>query len=51
MDALLEAANGDGEELQQIYSAFTSVAHSLLLTIALVEWSCAWCWHESSDGL
>lgn len=37
LDALLEAANGDGEELQQIYSAFTLVAHSPLLTIALVN--------------
>jgi len=37
LDALLDAANGNGEELQQIYSAFTSVAESPLLTIALVN--------------
>jgi len=35
--SLLEAAKGDGEALQQIYAAFTSVAHSPLLTIALVN--------------
>ena len=34
---LLEAAQGDGEALQQIYAAFTSVAQSPLLTIALVN--------------
>lgn len=37
LSALQQAAQGDGEELQQIYSAFTSVAHSPLLTIALVN--------------
>jgi enoyl-CoA hydratase len=37
LESLLEAANGDGEALQQIYSAFTSVAHSPLLTIALIN--------------
>lgn len=37
LTALQQAAQGDGEELQQIYSAFTSVAHSPLLTIALVN--------------
>lgn len=37
LTALQQAALGDGEELQQIYSAFTSVAHSPLLTIALVN--------------
>lgn len=37
LTALQLAANGDGEELQQIYSAFTSVAHSPLFTIALVN--------------
>ncbi len=35
--ALQQAALGDGEELQQIYAAFTSVAHSPLLTIALLN--------------
>lgn len=35
--ALQQAAQGDGEDLQQIYSAFTSIAHSPLLTIALVN--------------
>lgn len=35
--ALQQAADGNGEELQQIYSAFTSVAHSPLFTIALVN--------------
>ncbi len=35
--ALQQAAKGDGEELQQIYSAFTSVSHSPLCTIALVN--------------
>lgn len=35
--SLQQAAIGDGEELQQIYSAFTSVAHSPLLTIALIN--------------
>ncbi|MBU1439002.1 MAG: enoyl-CoA hydratase/isomerase family protein [Gammaproteobacteria bacterium] len=35
--SLQQAALGDGEELQQIYSAFTSVAHSPLLTIALLN--------------
>ncbi len=34
--ALQQAALGDGEELQQIYAAFTSVAYSPLLTIALL---------------
>lgn len=37
LTALQQAAHGDGEELQQIYSAFTSVAHSPLFTIALVN--------------
>ncbi len=37
LSALQQAAHGDGEELQQIYSAFTSVAHSPLFTIALVN--------------
>lgn len=37
LSALQQAAYGDGEELQQIYSAFTSVAHSPLLTIVLVN--------------
>lgn len=37
LTCLLEAASGDGEELQQIYSAFTSVAQSPLLTIALIN--------------
>ena len=37
LSALQQAAKGDGEELQQIYSAFTSVAHSPLFTIALVN--------------
>lgn len=37
LSALLEAGQGDGEALQQIYSAFTSVAHSPLYTIALVN--------------
>lgn len=35
--ALQQAADGNGEELQQIYSAFTLVAHSPLFTIALVN--------------
>ncbi len=35
--ALQQAALGDGEELQQIYAAFTSVAYSPLLTIALLN--------------
>jgi len=35
--SLQQAALGDGEELQQIYSAFTSVADSPLLTIALLN--------------
>jgi enoyl-CoA hydratase len=35
--SLQQAALGDGEELQQIYSAFTSVAHSPLFTIALIN--------------
>ncbi len=35
--ALQQAALGDGEELQQIYAAFTSVANSPLLTIALLN--------------
>jgi len=35
--SLQQAADGDGEELQHIYSAFTSVAHSPLLTIALLN--------------
>lgn len=35
--ALQQAAQGDGEELQQIYAAFTSVAYSPLLTIALLN--------------
>ncbi len=37
LQALLDASQGEGEELQQIYAAFTSVAHSPLLTIALVN--------------
>lgn len=37
LESLQQAASGDGEELQQIYSAFTSVAHSPLLTIALIN--------------
>ena len=37
LTALQQAAQGDGEELQQIYSAITSVAHSPLFTIALVN--------------
>lgn len=37
LTALQQAAEGNGEELQQIYSAFTSVAHSPLFTIALVN--------------
>jgi enoyl-CoA hydratase len=35
--SLQQAASGDGEELQHIYSAFTSVADSPLLTIALIN--------------
>jgi len=35
--ALQQAADGDGTELQQIYSAFTAVAQSPLFTIALVN--------------
>lgn len=35
--ALQQASLGDGEELQQIYAAFTSVAHSPLFTIALLN--------------
>ena len=37
LTALQSAAQGDGTELQQIYSAFTSVAQSPLFTIALVN--------------
>ena len=37
LSVLQQAAHGDGAELQQIYSAFTAVAKSPLLTIALVN--------------
>lgn len=37
LSTLLDAAHGDGTELLQIYQAFTAVAQSPLLTIALVN--------------
>lgn len=37
LGVLLQASEGDGEALQQIYAAFTGVAKSPLLTLALIN--------------